>query len=76
MCCAIVALIMWLIASWRSMSATGGGRAGRWRRLAIVLIAMAAAAGSAMAADRFAVAGRAAFLTEPGSAPLCGHFFR
>jgi hypothetical protein len=79
MCCAIVALTMTLLASWRSVSNTVAGRAARWRRMAIAVIAIAAAAGSAMAADRFAAdarAGSAAVLTQTGSLPVCGHFFR
>jgi hypothetical protein len=79
MCCAIVALAMTVLASWRSVSNDFGGRAGWWRRTAIAVIAIAAAAGSAMAADRFAADarfGRAPVLTQSGSLPVCGHLFR
>jgi hypothetical protein len=78
MCCAIVALTMTLLASWRSVSSTVGARVGWLRRMAIVVIAMATAAGSAIA-DQFAAGGRAgslANITQSGSLPLCGHFFR
>lgn len=79
MCCAIVALTMTLLASWRSVSNAVDGRAKWWRRTAIAVIAIAAAASSAMAADRFALdarSGSAAVLMQAGSLPLCGHFFR
>ncbi|CAD6518407.1 hypothetical protein LMG28140_01089 [Paraburkholderia metrosideri] len=79
MCCAIVALTMTLLASWRSVSSTVGARVGWLRRMAIVVIAMATAAGSAIAADQFAAGGRGgslANITQSGSLPLCGHFFR
>lgn len=74
MCCAIVALTMTLLAGWRSLSSTFVGRIGRLRRVALALIAIAAAAGSVMAADRFAQADSAqlSLLT-----PICGvHFIR
>jgi hypothetical protein len=78
MCCAIVALTMALLAGWRSVSSPLGGRAGRLRGMAIAVIAIAAAAGSAMAADRFALAGGAqpssfAQLVGPS---ICGHLAR
>ncbi|MFM0272023.1 hypothetical protein PQQ59_15660 [Paraburkholderia aspalathi] len=78
MCCAIVALAMTLLASWRSVSGTLIGRAGRLRRIAIVLIAIAAAAGSALAADQFAdVRGRqSSFYARLSAMPICGHFIR
>jgi hypothetical protein len=79
MCCAIVALTMTLLASWRSVSNTVGGRARWWRRMAIAVIAIAAAAGSAMAADQFAAdarVGSASVLAQTGSLPVCGHVFR
>jgi hypothetical protein len=76
MCCAIVALTMTLLAGWRSVLDTLVGRIGRLRRIAIVLIAIGAAAGSAMAADRFAATGEApsSLLAQFGSMPVCGHF--
>ena len=40
MCCAVVALAMTLLASWRGVSGTLIGRAGWLRRIAIVLIAI------------------------------------
>lgn len=79
MCCAIVALTMTLLAGWRSVSNTVGGRAPWWRKMTIAVIAIAAAAGSAMAADRFAADARIGpvqVLTQTGSLPICGHFFR
>lgn len=79
MCCAIVALTMTLLASWRSVSNTAGGRVKWWRRMAIAVIAIAAAASSAVAADRFALdarIGSAAVFTQAGSLPFCGHVFR
>ncbi|CAE6784956.1 MULTISPECIES: hypothetical protein [Paraburkholderia] len=78
MCCAIVALAMTLLASWRSVSGTLIGRAGRLRRIAIVLIAVGAAAGSALAADQFAdVRGRqSSFYARLSAMPICGHFIR
>ncbi|MFL9929481.1 hypothetical protein P0D88_09495 [Paraburkholderia sp. RL18-103-BIB-C] len=78
MCCAIVALTMTLLAGWRSVSDTLGGRAGRLRRIAIVVIAIGAAAGSAMAADQFAAAGEGApsLVTRLVGVPVCGHFIR
>ena len=83
MCCAIVALTMTLFASWRSASDTLGGRAGRLRRIAIVVMAIVvmaigAAAGSATAADQFAVAGDGApsLFTQLVSMPICGHLIR
>lgn len=78
MCCAIVALMMTLLASWRSVSGTLVGRSGRLRRIAIVLIAIGAAAGSAMAADQFAATGErsSSLLARLGSMPICGHFIR
>ncbi|MFP3614807.1 hypothetical protein SB778_32505, partial [Paraburkholderia sp. SIMBA_050] len=45
---------MTLLASWRSVSGTLVGRAGRLRGMAIVVAALGAAGGSALAADRFA----------------------
>ncbi|MCP2091467.1 UNVERIFIED_ORG: hypothetical protein J2Y81_007554 [Paraburkholderia sediminicola] len=78
MCCAIVALAMTLLASWRSVSGTLIGRAGRLRRIAIVLIAIGAAAGSALAADQFAdVRGsQSSFYARLSAMPICGHFIR
>lgn len=78
MCCAIVALAMTLLASWRSVSGTLIGRAGRLRRIAIVLIAIGAAAGSALAADQFAdVRGRqSSFYARLSAMPICGRFIR
>ncbi|HEX7913610.1 MAG TPA: hypothetical protein VF534_36780 [Paraburkholderia sp.] len=78
MCCAIVALTMTLLASWRSVSGSLAGRAGRLRRIAIAVIAIGAAAGSAMAADQFAAAGggQPSFVTRLSSLPICGHFIR
>lgn len=79
MCCAVVALTMTLLASWRSVSNTVGGRAAWWRRMAIAVIAIAAAAGSAVASDRFAAdarVGSVPVLTLSGSLPVCGHLFR
>jgi hypothetical protein len=75
MCCAIVALTMILLAGWRSVSDTLVGRSGRLRRIAIALMAIGAAAGSAMAADRFAASGEGSspVLTRSGSMPVCGH---
>jgi hypothetical protein len=48
------------------------------RRTAIAVIAIGAAAGSAMATDRFAAAGQASsWLTRPDGMPICGeHFIR
>lgn len=76
MCCTIVALTMTLLASWRSPSNTLGGRVGRLRWLAIVVIAIGAAAGSAMAADQFAMAGdgQSSWFARHSSTPICGHF--
>lgn len=76
MCCAIVALAMTLLASWRSVSDTLTGRAGWLRRFAIVLIAIGAAAGSALAADQFADVrgGQSSFHARLSAIPLCGHF--
>lgn len=78
MCCAIVALTMTLLASWRSVSTTLGGRAGWLRRMAIVVIAIGAAAGSATAADQFAAAGggQPSLFTWLSSMPVCGHLIR
>ncbi|PRX30795.1 hypothetical protein B0G75_106236 [Paraburkholderia sp. BL18I3N2] len=80
MCCAIVALTMTLLASWRGVSSSLAGRVGRLRRIAIAVIAIAAAAGSAMAADQFAVAGggqqQSSLIARLGSTPICGHFIR
>ncbi|MFB9127276.1 hypothetical protein E2553_32675 [Paraburkholderia dipogonis] len=79
MCCAIVALTMTLLASWRSMSGSLAGRIGRLRRIAIAVVAIGAAAGSAMAADQFAVAGdgqQSSLIARLGSMPICGHFIR
>ncbi len=78
MCCAIVALAMTLLASWRSVTGTLVGKAGRLRRIAIVLIAIGAAAGSALAADQFADVrgGQSSFLARLSAMPICGHFIR
>ncbi|MFM0669003.1 hypothetical protein [Paraburkholderia sediminicola] len=79
MCCAIVALTMTLLASWRSVSGLLAGRVGWLRRVAIVVIAIGAAAGSATAADQFAVAGggqQSSLIARLGSMPICGHFIR
>ncbi|MFM0213381.1 hypothetical protein PQQ96_39000 [Paraburkholderia sediminicola] len=76
MCCAIVALAVTLLAGWRSVSGTLIGCAGRRRRIAIVLIAVGAAAGSAFAADQFADVrgGQSSFLARLSAMPICGHF--
>ncbi|MFL9868781.1 hypothetical protein PQR67_31810 [Paraburkholderia fungorum] len=76
MCCAIVALAMTLLASWRSVSGTLTGRAGRLRRIAFVLIAIGAAAGSALAADQFVDArgGQSSLYARLSAMPICGHF--
>lgn len=78
MCCAIVALAMTLLASWRGVSGTLIGRAGRLRRIEIVLIAIGAAAGSALAADQFADVrgGESSFYARLSAMPICGHFIR
>jgi len=78
MCCAIVALTMTLLAGWRSLAGSLAGRAGRLRRIAIAVIAIGAAAGSAMPADQFAAAGGGppSFVARFGSLPICGHFIR
>ncbi|MFM0185180.1 hypothetical protein PQR25_05280 [Paraburkholderia nemoris] len=78
MCCAIVALAMTLLASWRGVSGTLIGHAGRPRRIAIVLIAIGAAAGSALAADQFADVrgGESSFYARLSAMPICGHFIR
>jgi hypothetical protein len=78
MCCAIVALTMTLLAGWRSVSGTLGGCVGRLRRVAIMVITIGAAAGSAMAADQFAAAGEGApsLVTRLAGVPVCGHFIR
>ncbi|MFM0173018.1 hypothetical protein [Paraburkholderia sediminicola] len=79
MCCAIVALTMTLLASWRSVSGSLAGRVGWLRRVAIVIIAIGAVAGSATAADQFAVAGGgqpSSLIARLGSMPICGHFIR
>lgn len=78
MCCAIVALAMTLLASWRSVSGTLTGRAGWLRRIAIVSIAIGAAAGSALTADQFAEVGggQSAFYTRLRATPICAHFIR
>ena len=78
MCCAIVALAITLLASWRSVSGTLIGRAGRLRRIAIVLIAIGAAAGSALAADQFADVrvGQSSLYARLSAMPICGHFIR
>jgi hypothetical protein len=78
MCCAIVALAITLLASWRSVSGTLIGRAGRLRRIEIVLIAIGAAAGSALAADQFADVrgGQSSFYARLSAMPICGHFIR
>lgn len=78
MCCAIVALTMTLLSSWQSVSGSLAGRGGRLRRIAIVVIAIGAAAGSATAADQFATAGRgeSSFMARLGSMPICGRFIR
>ena len=69
---------MTLLASWRSVSGTLIGRAGRLRRIAIVLIAVGAAAGSALAADQFADVrgGESSFYARLSAMPICGHFIR
>lgn len=76
MCCAIVALTMTLLASWRSVSSTLTGRAGRLRGIAIVVMAIGAAGGSALAADQFAGVrgGQSSFHARLSAIPLCGHF--
>ncbi|SOF01260.1 hypothetical protein SAMN05446635_9349 [Burkholderia sp. OK233] len=78
MCCAIVALAVTLLGSWRGVSGTLIGRAGRLRRIAIVLIAIGAAAGSALAADQFADVrgGQLSFYARLSSMPICGYFSR
>jgi hypothetical protein len=79
MCCAIVALTMTLLAGRRGFPNLFGTRVGRLRRVAIVVIATAAAAGSAIAADQFAAGARAGALplvAQPGGLPLCLHSFR
>lgn len=81
MCCAMVALAMALLASWRSVSASPSGGAGWLRRIAIVAMTIGAAAGSAIAADRFAAAGgvQSASLASPArfiSMPVCSHLIR
>ncbi|HYS63999.1 MAG TPA: hypothetical protein VEN30_09345 [Paraburkholderia sp.] len=78
MCCAIVALAMTLLASWRSVSSTLVGRAGWLRRMAIVAAAIGAAGGSALAADQFAAGGGAqsSFYTRFSAVPICGHLIR
>jgi hypothetical protein len=74
MCCAIFALTMTLLAGWRSMVSPLEGRAAQLRRVAVAAIAIGAAAGSAMAADRFAIAG--GWVMRLSSMPICGHFIR
>ena len=78
MCCAIFALTMTLLAGWRSMVSPLGGRAAQLRRVAVAAIAIGAAAGSAMAADRFAIAGgeQSPWIMRLSSMPICGHFIR
>ncbi|MFL9946631.1 hypothetical protein PQR68_11690 [Paraburkholderia agricolaris] len=78
MCCAIVALAMTLLASWRSVSDTLTGRPGWLRRIAIVSIAIGAAAGSALAADQFAEVrgGQSSFYSRLSAMPICAHFIR
>ncbi|RKT21953.1 hypothetical protein B0G69_5368 [Paraburkholderia sp. RAU2J] len=78
MCCAILALTMTLLTGWRSVSRTLDGRGARVRRTAIVVVAIGAAAGSAMATDRFAAAGQApSWPTRLAGMPICGvHFIR
>ena len=79
MCCAIVALSMTLLASWRGVSGSLVGRAGRLRGIAIAVIAIGAAAGSATAADQFAAAGggqQSSLIARLASMPICGHFIR
>jgi hypothetical protein len=79
MCCAIVALTMTLLGGWRAVFDTLGGRGARLRRIAIAVIAVGAAAGSAMAADRFATIDSAqpSSITRLGGMPICGaHFIR
>jgi ABC-type xylose transport system permease subunit len=79
MCCAIVALAMTLLAGWRSVPQTLDGRGGRLRRVAIVVIAIGAAIGSATAADQFALAyhGQPSWLSRFGGMPICSeHFIR
>ncbi|HEY4294919.1 MAG TPA: hypothetical protein VGM85_00445 [Paraburkholderia sp.] len=78
MCCAILALTMTLLAGWRSVPGTVGGHPGRLRWAAIMVIAIGAAAGSAMAADQFAASGsgQPSMFTRQGGLPVCGHFIR
>jgi hypothetical protein len=79
MCCAIVALTMTLLGVWRSVFDTLGGRSARLRRIAIMVIAIGVAGGSAMAADQFAVvgSGQSSSLMRVGGMPICGmHFIR
>jgi hypothetical protein len=78
MCCAIFALTMTLLAGWRGMVNPLGGRAARVRRIAIAVIAIGAAAGSAMAADQFAAPGgeQSSWVMRLSIMPICGHFIR
>ncbi|TCK90967.1 hypothetical protein B0G74_4785 [Paraburkholderia sp. BL9I2N2] len=79
MCCAIVALSMTLLASWRGVSGSLVGRTGRLRGIAITVIAIGAAAGSATAADQFAAADggqQSSLIARLASMPICGHFIR
>ncbi|MDR6409270.1 hypothetical protein [Paraburkholderia terricola] len=77
MCCAIVALGMTLLASWRSVSGTLVGRAGRLRGMAIVVAALGAAGGSALAADRFAAgASQSSLYMRFSAVAICGHFIK
>jgi hypothetical protein len=78
MCCAIFALTMTLLTGWRSLASPLGGRAARLRRVAVATIAIGVAAGSAMAADRFAMAGgeQSSWVMRLSSMPICGHVVR
>ena len=78
MCCAIFALTMTLLAGWRSMTSPLGARAAQLRRVTVAAIAIGVAAGSAMAVDRFAVAGgeQPSWVMRLSSMPICGHFIR
>jgi hypothetical protein len=70
---------MTLLASWRSVSGSLAGRVGWLRRIAIAVVAIGTAAGSAMAADQFAVAGdgqQSLLIARLGSMPICGHVIR
>jgi hypothetical protein len=70
---------MTLLASWRGVSGSLVGRAGRLRGIAIAVIAIGAAAGSATAADQFAAADggqQSSLIARLASMPICGHFIR